>query len=91
MKTYGFEILAFWDATEPSASADADEAAQPVFMYLLQWPDEQTMKSAWEGFMADQEWKDIKTATAAEHGKFVDSITDQLLTQTDYSPGLLPK
>ncbi len=78
MKRYGFEIAAFWEA---------EEDGRPVFVYLLSWPDETTKTKAWEAFMADQEWKDIKAQTGAEHGRLVGSIRDQTLNPTPYSPG----
>ena len=77
MRKYGFEIQAFWESEE-----DGD----PVFVYLLEWPDETTMRSAWEAFMADQEWSDIKAATSAKHGQMVGWIRDHPLTATSYSP-----
>jgi hypothetical protein len=45
------------------------------------------MKESWAGFMADQEWKDIKKEWAAEHGQAVGEIEDRVLIPTDYTPG----
>lgn len=73
MKRYGFEIQAFWEA---------EEDGRPVFVYLLSWADEDAKTKAWEAFMADQEWKDIKAQTGAEHGQLVGGIRDQI----PYSP-----
>lgn len=78
MKTYGFEVAAFWEA---------QEEGRPVFVYLLSWLDEHARESAWGAFMADQEWKDIKERTRAEHGRLVGWIRDQTLIPTTYSPG----
>ena len=78
MKTHGFQIAAFWEA---------EEDGRQVFVYLLTWSDEQTMGTAWDAFMADQEWKDIKERTGAEHGQMVGAIRDQTLIPTAYSPG----
>ncbi len=78
MKSYGFEILAFWDT---------ETAEGPAFVYLLRWPDEQTLRNAWEQFMADEEWKQIKRDTAAANGPMVrDILADHVLVPTDYSP-----
>ena len=77
MESHGFHILAMWEAK----TRDRTE-----FVYLLEWPDETTMTSAWEGFMADQEWKDIKRVTGAEHGDFVGDVEQMVLIPTDYSP-----
>lgn len=79
MKTYGFNIVAMWD-TEFENTIE--------FVYLLQWPDEHTMKTAWQNFMNDQEWKDIKVETSKLHGTFVIKIEDRTLIPTDYGPTL---
>ena len=55
-------------------------------MYLLEWPDEQTMKDRWAAFMADQEWSDIKAESSRIHGQFVGGIEERTLFLTDYSP-----
>src|SRR5215217_7183276 len=47
MKRYGFDILAM------SESKQRDRAE---FVYLLQWPDEATMKRSWKAFLADEQW-----------------------------------
>ncbi|WP_417462769.1 NIPSNAP family protein [Kordiimonas sp.] len=77
MKEYGFNIVAMWEAKT---------AEKTEFVYLLKWPSEAAMKEAWAGFMANQEWKDIKKRTGAVHGKFVGGIEDRTLRMTDYSP-----
>ena len=81
MKTYGFHILAMWETKT---------GQRTEFVYLLAWPNEATMRSAWEKFMADQEWKDIKRVTSVQHGDLVGAIEDRVLTMTDYSPSALP-
>lgn len=77
MAKYGFKIVAMWE------SRDEDRLE---FVYILEWPDEQTMKVQWAKFMADEEWKDIKRKSAAKHGQFVGDIEDRTLKPTDYSP-----
>ncbi|MDQ8757132.1 NIPSNAP family protein [Sphingosinicella sp. LHD-64] len=77
MARYGFDIVAMWEARSDG---------RPEFVYVLRWPDEATMRRAWEGFMADAEWAEIKRQTAAEHGPMVESIQDRTLHLTDYSP-----
>ncbi|WP_228440949.1 hypothetical protein [Chryseobacterium phosphatilyticum] len=44
------------------------------------------MKTAWEGFMSDREWKKIKAETAKLHGNFVNTIEDRTLKLTEFSP-----
>jgi heme-degrading monooxygenase HmoA len=77
MARHGFEIVAMWEAKN---------ANQTEFVYLLRWPDEQTKSSAWEAFMADREWDEIKRATRGQ-GSLVGKIEDRVLHLTDYSPG----
>lgn len=78
MKKYSFNIVCIWES---------DYEDKLEFVYLLEWKDEDTMRKSWEGFMADQEWKDIKKQTSSIHGTFVDRIEDRTLILTDYSPG----
>jgi hypothetical protein len=77
MERYDFNIVAMWE----SRTGDRIE-----FVYLLEWPDEQTMKDRWDAFMADEEWSAIKAETSRIHGKFVGGIEDRTLLLTDYSP-----
>jgi hypothetical protein len=77
MRRYAFEIVAMWEARRENRTE---------FVYLLRWPDEAAMRSAWANFMADAEWKDIKRVTGAEHGELVGDIADRTLRLTDYSP-----
>lgn len=80
MRTYGFTIVAMWESKT---------AARTEFVYLLAWPDEPTLRSAWAAFMADEEWKAIKRETGAQHGDLVGTIEDRVLVPTGYSPALL--
>jgi hypothetical protein len=80
MAKYDFRILAMWESKSEGRTE---------FVYLLQWPDEKTMKDRWARFMADAEWAEIKKKTAAEHGALVGSIQDRMLRMTDYSPTTL--
>jgi len=77
MKKYDFNIVAMWEA---------QSGARTEFVYLLEWPDETTMRDRWSRFMADQEWKDIKKETAAKYGDLVGEIQDRTLQLTTYSP-----
>ena len=43
------------------------------------------MTAAWAAFMADEDWKDIKAETSAQHGDFVLGIEDMVLTPTAFS------
>lgn len=77
MAKYDFKIVAMWESRTPERTE---------FVYLLEWPDEATLKDRWAKFMADQEWKDIKKRTGAKHGVMVGDIEDRTLRLTDYSP-----
>jgi heme-degrading monooxygenase HmoA len=76
MKRYGFDIVAMWEAKGPERTE---------YIYLLRWQDEATKMRAWNAFMADQEWADIKKATR-DRGSLVGDIQDRTLLLTDYSP-----
>ncbi|WP_308365779.1 MULTISPECIES: NIPSNAP family protein [unclassified Microbulbifer] len=82
MDKYDFNIVSIWET-------EYDQKTE--FAYLLEWPDEKTMKAQWEKFMADQEWKDIKKKTGKAHGRFVNAIEDRKLTLTSYSPSKVLK
>ena len=77
MRSYGFNILGTWE----TRLGDRTE-----FVYLLAWPDEETMRHAWDQFKSDEEWKKIKKDTNAKHGVLVGEIEDRTLTPTGYSP-----
>lgn len=68
MKKYGFHIVAIWES-------GLNEKTE--FVYLFEWKDENTMKKAWQGFMADQECKEIKAQAAKLHDDFVNNIEDR--------------
>lgn len=77
MAKYDFRIVAMWEAKRPERTE---------FVYLLEWPDERTMKDRWAQFMADEEWARIKKETGARHGDLVGEIEERVLRLTDYSP-----
>ena len=77
MRTYGFEIIAMWEAQTDTRTE---------FVYIVAWPDVPTMRSAWDRFRADEEWKEIKRVTSAQHGDLVGAIEDRVLVPTSYAP-----
>ena len=77
MKRHGFDIVAMWESQRPDRTE---------FIYVLQWPDEATMKARWAAFMTDEEWSRIKRDWAAVHGQAVGDIEERVLKRTDYSP-----
>jgi heme-degrading monooxygenase HmoA len=77
MRTYGFDFVAMWESKGERRTE---------FIYLLVWPDVAAKEAAWSKFRADEEWKEIKRVTYAEHGDLVGEIEDRVLTATAYSP-----
>jgi heme-degrading monooxygenase HmoA len=77
MAKYGFKIVAAWESKK-------DDRTE--FVYLLEWPDKETMADRWEKFLRDQEWIKIKKETGEIYGPPVGEIQDRTLYLTDYSP-----
>jgi hypothetical protein len=77
MAKYGFKIVATWEAKKDNRTE---------FIYLLEWPDKETMTDRWTKFMQDQEWIKIKKDTGETYGPLVGEIQDRTLYLTDYSP-----
>ena len=77
MQRYGFNILGMWEAQTEHRTE---------FVYLLTWPDDATLGTAWTAFRADEEWSEIKRLTNVEHGDLIGAIEDRLLVPTSYSP-----
>jgi heme-degrading monooxygenase HmoA len=77
MRTYGFDFVAMWESKNDRRTE---------FIYLLVWPDVAAKEAAWRKFRADEESKEIKRVTHAEHGDLVGEIEDRILTPTAYSP-----
>jgi len=81
MKRYGFEVVALW---ESSSVVDFE------FIYILKWPDVETMERQWDLFRADGEWTDIKKKMSDEVGEPVLRVTGRVLTSVEYSPFFNP-
>jgi heme-degrading monooxygenase HmoA len=79
MGNYGFQFVAAWESTTD---------ARVEFVYLLEWPDAETMKDRWAAFLADEEWATIKRETGARHGPLVGEIQDRVLEPVGYLPHL---
>src|SRR6266540_5514569 len=74
---YDFKIVATWESKK-------DDRTE--FVYLLEWPDKETMADRWKKFLQDQEWIKIKKETGEVNGPLVGEIQDRTLYLTDYSP-----
>ena len=77
MAKYDFKIVAAWESKTDNRTE---------FIYLLEWPDKETMTGRWEKFLQDEEWIKIKKETADIYGPLVGRIQDRTLYLTDYSP-----
>ena len=77
MAKYEFKIVATWESKKDNRTE---------FVYLLEWPDRETMADRWEKFLRDQEWIKIKKETGEMYGPLVGEIQDRTLYLTDYSP-----
>jgi len=78
---YGFSIIAMWEST----TGDKLE-----FVYLLQWPDRETLERQWAAFMADPEWERAKQeARAQAGGEPVLSVSGRVLEEVPFSPRIL--
>jgi hypothetical protein len=77
MAKYDFKIVATWESKNDNRTE---------FVYLLEWPDKETMADRWEKFLRDQEWVKIKKETGEMYGTLVGEIQDRTLYLTDYSP-----
>jgi hypothetical protein len=77
MAKYDFKIVATWESKKNNRTE---------FVYLLEWPDEETMNDRWEKFLRDPEWIKIKKQTGEINGPLVGDIQARTLYLTDYSP-----
>jgi len=77
MAKYDFKIVATWESKKDNRTE---------FVYLLEWPDKETMTDRWEKFLHDPEWIKIKKETGEMNGPLVGEIQDRTLYLTDYSP-----
>ena len=81
MKRHGFKVVDMWES---------DSGEKLEFVYVLSWPDRDTMDRRWKAFLADQEWIDIKKRSAAESGELVREANGQPLVRVSYSPACAP-
>jgi hypothetical protein len=77
MAKYDFKIVATWESKKDNRTE---------FVYLLEWPDKETMTDRWDKFLHDEEWIRIKKETAERYGTLVGEIQDRTLYLTGYSP-----
>src|SRR5215216_2121388 len=68
MAKYDFKIVATWESKKDNRTE---------FVYLLEWPDEETMNDRWGKFLSDPEWIKIKKETGEMYGPLVGEIQDR--------------
>jgi hypothetical protein len=76
MRGHGFLVLSFWE----SPSVDRTE-----FVYLLEWPDEGTMRGV--GGLHGR--RGVGRDQAGHRCRMVGEIEEKVLEPTEYSPGLV--
>lgn len=69
----GFRVVDFWETTDGSGE----------LWYLMEWPDEAAMKSAWDGFKTNPEWVSTKKSSEAD-GPLVQKIQSYPLRRASY-------
>jgi hypothetical protein len=77
MAKYDFKIVVTWESKKDNRTE---------FVYLLEWPDKETMTDRWAKFLRDEEWIRIKRETGEIYGPLVGEIENRTLYLTDYSP-----
>jgi hypothetical protein len=61
-----------------------EDAAQNLFVYILEHPSRQEAEKNWTAFQADPEWKKVKAESEAQ-GPLVDHIDRYFMDPTSYS------
>ena len=75
----GIHNLVYLDLDSGEAGADH------ILTYLVTFPDTAARTASWKQFGEDPSWKAAYEASIRD-GKLVDSLTDELLRATDFSP-----
>ena len=71
------EVMGFWTPV-PVTPESGD------LVYLLRFPNVESMEAAWDAFRADPQWIEGKAASETE-GTLVVKLTSTVLQPTDYS------
>lgn len=72
---HGMEVVSFW-----VDRGDADR-----LVYILRFPDDQTMAAAWEAFRSDPAWQAAKAASEAK-GPIVAEVISRVLLAAPFVP-----
>lgn len=75
---HGMELIGYW------TPADGPES-ENTLIYILAYPDRAAREKAWQGFLADDEWKKVYEESHRD-GPIVAKVESKFMTATDYSP-----
>jgi hypothetical protein len=81
MQQYDFKPVVLWES---------ESVSNFEFIYILEWPDIETMERQWKAFLADSEWIEIKRKMSDTIGEPVQRVTSRVLESVKYSPALHP-
>jgi len=81
MRRYNFKHVVLWES---------ESVSNFEFIYILEWPNIETMEQQWKSFPADSEWIEIKRKMAEEIGEPVQWVTSRVLESVEYSPTFRP-
>lgn len=77
---HGMRVAGFW--TPVAGSGPSDQ-----LVYMLAFPDLESVAARWAAFRADPDWITAK-AESERDGELTAQVVSQLLESTDYSPSL---
>jgi hypothetical protein len=75
---HGIASIGYWRPQDGPASEN-------TLVYLLAYPDREIAKSAWQAFVNDPAWREVK-ARSEVNGKLVEKVESVFLDPTDFSP-----
>jgi hypothetical protein len=81
MQQYDFKPVVLWQS---------ESVSNFEFIYILEWPNIETMEQQWKAFLADSEWIEIKRKMADTLGEPVQRVTSRVLENVKYSPAFHP-
>jgi hypothetical protein len=96
---HDIRFLGFWEVAEPPPDSQAEVSAGGVFRpaagatfdqdkiaYLVAFEDIAARDDAWRGFVADEDWRRLRTEGEQRTGPLVAEESFLLLRPTDFSP-----
>ena len=74
---HGMNSIGYW--------TDARDKDSNRLVYMLAFDDLDDMQQKWAAFIADEDWKAVRSSTEAD-GPLVQGMESMVLDPTDYSP-----